>query len=62
MGRKRKTDKHLPKNVYLRSGSYYFVDYSGKWINLGRSFANAMMDYGQIADVGEYMKLLVTRK
>lgn len=53
MGRNRKTDKHLPKNVYLRSGSYYFVDYEGKWHNLGRNFAIAMQKYGQLADVGD---------
>ncbi len=33
MGRRRKSHKHLPERVYLRSGSYYFVDYSGKWHN-----------------------------
>ncbi len=50
MGRRRKSHKHLPQRVYLRSGSYYFVDYLGKWHNLGRNYATAMAAYGQIAD------------
>ncbi|MEM7468219.1 MAG: tyrosine-type recombinase/integrase [Pseudomonadota bacterium] len=50
MGRNRKKDKHLPKNVYMRSGGYYFVDYEGKWHNLGRNFALAMQKYGLLAD------------
>ena len=50
MGRKRKHHKHLPQRVYLRSGTYYFVDYVGKWHNLGRDYAPAMATYGQLAD------------
>ncbi len=49
MGRRRKSHKHLPQRVYLRSGSYYFVDYLGKWHNLGRNYATAMAAYGQLA-------------
>lgn len=37
MGRRRKTNRHLPARVYLRSGAYYFVDFAGKWHQIGRS-------------------------
>ena len=50
MGRQRKTDKHLPKRMYLRSGGYYFVDYLNKWHNLGRIYSKAMAEYGQLTD------------
>ncbi len=50
MGRKRKTDRHLPERMYLKSGSYYFVDYSNRWNNLGRNYAKAMAQYGRLSD------------
>ena len=50
MGRKRKTDQHLAQRLYLRSGSYYFVDYKGKWNNLGRSYSVALAGYTQLTD------------
>ena len=37
MGRKRKADKSLPRRVYKRSGSFWFVHPTGKWIKLGRT-------------------------
>lgn len=52
MGRKRKTDKHLPQRVYCRRGSYYLVDVSGKWNPLGRDFPKAMAKYGELTDPG----------
>lgn len=68
MGRTRRTDKHLPKNVYLKSGSYYLVarNYTtGKlvWTNLGRDFTTAMARYGQLAAVDhcETMSDLIDR-
>ena len=48
MGRNRIHNKFLPQRVYLRSGSYYFVDYTGSWHNLGRSYPAAMAHYGQL--------------
>ena len=56
MGRRRVTDRHLPKNVYLRSGTYYLVVRDAataklKWLNLGRDFTAAMTKYGQLAEV-----------
>jgi len=48
MGRKRKTDHHLPSRVYLRSGSYYLVDNSAKWIRLGGDYPAAMAKYAEM--------------
>ena len=49
MGRKRRRDKHLPQRMYLRSGTYYLVQYgSEQWINLGRDYVEAMRSYGEI--------------
>lgn len=49
VGRKRRKDRHLPERMYLRSGSYYFVDYgSNAWTNLGRDYVQAMAEYARI--------------
>jgi len=37
MGRRRTTNRHLPERVYLKHGAYYFVDFVGKWIPLGKT-------------------------
>lgn len=50
MGRRRKTDKHLPQRVYQRGGSYYFVDTDGKWHNLGKDYQKALLEYGNLTD------------
>lgn len=58
MGRKRKSDNHLPPKVYQRSGSYYFVDKDGKWIKIGSSYPAAMAKYAQIVeDVGNVVTI-----
>lgn len=49
MGRKRKYDKHLPRWVYQRAGTYYFVEKAtGKWSNLGRDYGKALAEYGRL--------------
>ena len=48
MGRKRKTGKGLPRRVYLRSGTYWYVQQSGKWIKLGRSKSEMYAGLSQI--------------
>ncbi len=58
MGRRRKTDKHLPQRMYLRSGTYYFADPGGKWHNLGRDYAAAMYGYAQITGPGGHCRTL----
>lgn len=50
MGRKRKTNKHLPPRVYYKDGGYYFVDMDYKWHFLGNTLAAAMMKYGQLVE------------
>src|SRR6266436_6506230 len=51
MGRRRKFDKHLPQRVYLRRGSYFYVDLSGKWLNLGRDMSAVYRKLAEFADV-----------
>lgn len=42
MGRPRKTsNKGLPKRVYLRSGTFWFVRRDGRWQKLGRDLVKA---------------------
>ncbi|MCZ6677814.1 MAG: tyrosine-type recombinase/integrase [Candidatus Poribacteria bacterium] len=46
MGRRRKKDKHLPERLYIRYGTYYFVEYgTNRWINIGRDYVQAMSAY-----------------
>ncbi len=58
MGRKRRTDKHLPERMYLKSGSYYFVDYSNKWHNLGRVYIDALSEYGRHRDPDKHCRTI----
>ena len=49
MGRKRRADKHLPQRMYLRSGTYYLVEYgTNRWVNLGRDYVKAMGQYARL--------------
>ncbi len=49
MGRRRKKSRHLPVRMYLRSGSYYFVERgTERWVNLGRDYVAAMSTYAKI--------------
>ncbi len=50
MGRNRKTDRHLPNKMYLRCGTYYFVDSKGKWSGLGKTFVEAMREYANLIE------------
>ncbi len=45
----RKKDRHLPSRVYLKSGSYYYVDQKNKWYLLGKDFVEAMAEWAKIA-------------
>ena len=47
--RPRKTNRHLPSCVYLRSGSYYHVK-SGKWTMIGRDLPSALKAYANILE------------
>lgn len=49
MGRRRKYGKHLPRRLYERAGTYYYVEKgTGKWINLGRDYGEALAEYGRL--------------
>lgn len=64
MGRRRKTDKYLPERVYQRSGTFYFVDADGKWINLGKDYQKALIEYGNLTEKSKYCRTigdLITR-
>lgn len=51
MGRKRSSYHHLPAKMYLKCGSYYFVDASAKWTNLGRNYSDAIRKYADLIEV-----------
>ena len=52
MGMRRRTNKHLPRRMYLRRGKYYFVDVSGKWHPLGPDYVKAMGRYAGLTGPG----------
>ncbi len=52
MGIRRRTNKHLPRRMYLRRGKYYFVDVSGKWHPLGPDYVKAMGAYAELTGPG----------
>ncbi len=41
VGKRRKTNKHLPSRVYRKHGAYFFVDHQQKWHRLGVSLGEA---------------------
>ena len=51
MGRNRHRDKHLPRRVYLRRGTYFFVDTQGNWHNLGRDLSSMYRELARLAQV-----------
>lgn len=42
MGRRRKSDKHLPRRVYRRHGAYYYAETGGKWHRLAKDYPGAL--------------------
>jgi integrase len=55
MGRPRKKRKELPQKVYYHKGLYFFVDYSGKWISLGKDFKAAMRKWSELVSIPEHL-------
>lgn len=51
MGRPRKHNKHLPRGMLQRRGTYYYVRGTASWINLGREYGSALIQYAGL--VGE---------
>lgn len=52
MGRRRKSNSHLPERVYQHHGAYFYVDRSGKWHRLGKSLADAYRVLADFVDGG----------
>jgi integrase len=52
MNRPRIHDKHLPRNVYLRHGAYYFVK-GGKWTRIGKTLKEALNRYAGLYEAQE---------
>jgi hypothetical protein len=48
MGRRRKTDRHLPQRVYIRRGKFYFVTAANKWLPLGENYPQAMAAWARL--------------
>lgn len=48
--RARKQNKHLPPNVHIKSGTYYYVDKNRKWINIGKTLSEAMSNWIKIVE------------
>lgn len=46
MGRRRSVNKHLPANMQLKHGAYYFVK-AGKWTRLADSYGPALVEYAK---------------
>jgi hypothetical protein len=50
MGRRRKTNKHLPQRVYQYHGRYWFIERSGKRRDLGTTEAEMYSKLAEFAD------------
>lgn len=50
MAPRRQKDKHLPPRVYLKCGSYYFVDKNNKWHKLAKTLPEAMAKWAELVD------------
>lgn len=50
MNRPRKRDRHLPlpKRIYLRHGTFYYVSRDGRWHALGRDLHDALIQHARI--------------
>ena len=52
MSRPRKTRSDLPRRVYAKHGTYYFVDKTNKWHRLGTTIVDAMTTYADLLASG----------
>ena len=56
MGRKRRSNKHLPERMRLSHGRYYltrYVDGKQKWIALGKDYASATARYAELEGIDD---------
>ncbi|MGV7235458.1 MAG: tyrosine-type recombinase/integrase [Nitrosomonadaceae bacterium] len=52
MGKQRQSNKHLPERMYLKGRSYYYVNTDNKWVNLGRNYSSALIQYAGLVETG----------
>src|ERR1700732_811318 len=50
MGRRRTSNKQLPRRVYVKHGRYWFVDRDGKWHDLGQTEGDMYRELAKFAD------------
>jgi hypothetical protein len=50
MGKRRRTNKHLPTRVYLKYGTYYYVTRDNKWLRLGKTEPEMLRALGTLRD------------
>jgi len=50
MGKRRQSNKHLPERMYFKGKSFYYVTMGNKWVNLGRDYSEALMQYAQLIE------------
>lgn len=58
MGKVRKSNKHLPRRMYLNHGAYFYVSKDNKWINLGKEYPIALSKWADIEGGGENTGIL----
>lgn len=59
--RKRSTNKHLPPNVHLKSGTYYYVYYAEakrKWHKIGKSLSEAMDNWSKLVEPSQNIVMM----
>jgi len=67
MPRPRQHNRHLPRSVYLRHGTYYLVR-AGQWTPLGRDLASALREHARLVnadagtDVGSLIRVALAER
>lgn len=54
MGRRRQTDKHLPRHVYRKGQTFYYYPPKGKWTRLGKTMPEVYRELSRVAGQGGY--------
>lgn len=60
MGRPRKHNKHLPRGMLQRRGTYFYVRGKLPWVNLGKEYGPALIQYAGI--VGDSPKVTTVQE
>lgn len=48
MGKKRQSNKHLPRRLYQKGRAYYYVTRDNRWLNLGRDYPAALAEWAKL--------------